>query len=197
MGWYQNVLKMTGLKQQTFLELSHEEKIKALRSMKNRQRKVEQNIDQGDREMQDIAEQILKSAKYKAATLMEKLRQKKTLMSVYVKSHQMTCRSINALETCMVLEQTLGNWLDSTRSIQIEAMAPEDLLAFMETVNDQIGQRDMENEEVDRILAHFSQAIEKEQDTDLVREFEKLQEDFLNQDGLNQEEKMKMLIDRV
>lgn len=197
MGWYQNVLKIAGLKQKNFLELSHEEKNNALRALKTRQRKVEQNIEQGDREMQDIAELILKSAKYKAATLMEKLRQKKTLMSVYVKSHQMTSRSINALETCMVLEDTLGNWLDRNRSIQIEDMAPEDLLVFMETVNDQIGARDMENEEVDRILSHFSAAIDKEQDTDLVREFETLQEDFLNQDGLSPEEKKKLLIDRV
>ncbi|NWH04823.1 hypothetical protein [Desulfobacter latus] len=197
MSWYSNMAKQLGMKKKEYFDLTGDEKQKALREMKLGQRNLEQKITLGEREMKDIALELVKTSKFKAPMLISKLQQRKALMAARHNAFFTRGMQLNALEICIELEGLLGSRMDKTILKQMEALSPSKLAEILDYLKKQTNIQDMNAEEIKDIMDGFIANVDKNVDRDLLEIVGEVQDTVLDKSDLSDEEKAKQILDMV
>lgn len=196
-GWFESIGKQMGWKKSEFLDLTKEEKNKALQDMRLRQRKLEQKISFGEKEMNDLALELVKCSKFKAAMMVNKLKQKKSLMAARVKAYNINGLNLNALETSIELEDIMGNKIDKKTMKKMEALSPASLEAFLEYMKDEMNQQELTGEGIQMVMESFSASVDRNVDIDILELVGEVQDAVLDNENLSDEEKAKKIMEMI
>lgn len=195
MGWWDGVRSLVGTKAKSLDQMSTRDLQEVKRGLDMGVQKLERQLDRNEQEQQDAAKAVLAAGSHaRKIVAMERLKGVKNQGKMIAKAFVVRSRYVQGIDSILVLKQALGEF-SADLSAKLDTLNPEAIGDYLATLGDDLSRSSFDSDAISRGIEELTADTGNLVDGKDLAEIESLQDSFIDNPELSEEEKIRRLLE--